>query len=313
MAEPIILPAGAAIAIIAFLLALLPAGFFLWLWYLRRRDRSVPASVMAAAFVSGLLLIPAAFWLEEGGQKIWAFLSPATVHYFSTDTLALFELQDAILPAIAAFLIVATVEEGLRYIVLRVWFRFSKGIDQIFDGLIVGVGVGVGFATLENTLYFLDLFRGGSFDTLVFVFFLRFAISTLAHVSFSGLMGVWLAKNSLEFLSGRRYALMAFFIPWFLHGLFDWLLTIGMSMYAVLVLLAPLLVLIGWAGQSHMFVVHRRNGKTLAAGEAVSSREVRAVNKLMQTQDSPWNKYAPWLSRTKTYQKMLTLIREEEL
>lgn len=312
MAEPIILPQGAAIAIIAFLLALLPAGFFVWLWYLRRQDKSVPGTVMATALGAGMILVPAAFWLEHLAQDLWGSVSPLTFHYFSTDTKALFDWRDALFPALAAFGIVATVEEGLRYILLRAWFRVSRTLNQLFDGLVIGVGVGVGFATLENTLYFLELFRGENFDTLVFVFFLRFAISTLAHVSFSGLMGVWLARHTFEYLDGKRYAIMAFVFPWLMHGLFDWCLTIGLSMYAVLTLLAPMLVLITWAGRREMFVVQRKNGQMLASGEPVRSKEVQAVTKLLQTQDSPWNKYAPWLSRAKSYKKMVQYLHDDK-
>lgn len=299
MPDPIILPPGTALAVIAFLLSLLPAGFFVWLLYLRRRDETLPASLVAGAFVSGIALVVPAFWLEDMAARGWDIFFPATAHYFAGAPLPLLFWQDAALPALGTFLVVAVVEEGLRYGLLKSWLRLARNsVNQIFDGLLIGIAVGVGFATLENTLYFLNLFREGSYDTLVFVFFLRFLVSTLAHISFSGLMGSFLARDTFEFLSGRRYAAAAFFIPWLLHGLFDWLLAVHLGMYAVVVLVPALLQLIYWTRQQSTFVIHRRDGVMLSSGEVQETKESRLLTILRKQKESPWNKQAPWLAYT---------------
>jgi len=311
--DQLILSPGAALGVIAFLLSLLPAGFFVWFWYLRRRERALSAKVVAGAFITGILLVIPAFWLEDMAGRVWSVTFPQTVHYYAGAPIPLFDWRDVVFPAIGTFLIVAVVEEGLRYGLLRAWMRFAqKSIDQIFDGLIIGVAVGVGFATLENTLYFLNLFREGSYETLVFVFFLRFLVSTLAHISFSGTMGVLLARDTFEFLAGRRYALVAFFVPWFVHGLFDWTLAIHLGMYAVIVLLPMLLALVYWSGQSETFVIHRRGGKLLAAGEVEPSEEERNLTKLIKEMDSPWNKNAPWLSQASVNRRLRALRSYEK-
>jgi len=219
MTEAITLPPGVAFAIIAFLLSLLPAGLFLWLWYLRRSDRPVPGNVVTLALLVGMLMVWPAFKLEEYAADAWYNISPSTAHFFAGAVLPLQGPLDIILPALGAFLIVATIEEGFRYGIIRVWLARSRQVDQVFDGLVIGIAVGLGFATIENTLYFLDLFSRGSFDTLVFVFFLRFLISTLAHVGFAGLMGALVARGVFNLYRPRRFYVGAFFIPWFLHGL----------------------------------------------------------------------------------------------
>ncbi len=308
MNEGIILPAGLSLGIIAFLLALLPAGFFIWLWYLRRHTRSIPAQSIALAFFGGLVIVIPAFWLEDMANSLWLLISPSTAHNFAGATLPLMRLSDILLPALGTFLVVAVIEEGLRYFVMRLWIQRSKVIDQVFDGLLIGVAVGLGFATLENTIYFWQLFQEGSFDTLVFVFFLRFIISTLAHISFSVLMGALLARGMCDLFNRKVFLISAFLLPWALHGLYDLLLGINQGMYAVLMLLPPLLVLVFWTRRRDFFVVHRKNGRFLASAQPPQTKAVRAVQKVLKTMDSPWNVNAPWLSKSKAYISVLRSV-----
>ncbi len=255
MEEVIVLPPGVALGIIAFLLSLLPAGLFIWLWYLRRTDRPVKATTVALAFGGGLGLVIVAFQLEQYAARLWEALSPATSHYFNGPVLPVQTVSDILLPAAATFLVVAVVEEGLRYLLLRVWFRYSRAVDQVFDGLVLGVAAGLGFATLENTLYFLNLFQQGNVDTLVFVFFLRFMISTLAHITFGGLMGALLTRGLFSMYHQRRYFAQAFLLTWFSHGLFNLLLGLNLSLYSVVVVVAPLTVVVVWCVRRDFLVI----------------------------------------------------------
>lgn len=309
MVGPLSLPLEAAFAIIAFLLSLLPAGLFIWLWYLRRHDRPVPVTTVGLAFLIGLALVWPAFRLEEFASAAWFWVSPGTAHNFVGAALPLQTVRDVLLPAVGTFFIVATVEEGLRYIVLWLWLKFSRAVDQVFDGLVVGVAVGLGFATLENTLYFLDLISQGSFDTLVFVFFLRFLISTLAHISFGGLMGALLARGIFELFRPRQYLLMAFGVPWFLHGMYDLLLGIDQSVYAVLLLFPALVVLVSWTARRDFFAIARENGHLLLQERAPTTRQARVMRRIFRRFESPWNKYAPWLRERRV---RYTWLRELE-
>jgi len=311
MGEAVSLPPGVAFAIIAFLLSLLPAGLFLWLWYLRRHDRPVPTGTIVGAFLVGLGLVWPAFQLEEAASRLWYRLSPATAHNFMGPTLPLQTALDLALPALGTFFVVATVEEGLRYLALQIWVRRGRTIDQVFDGLVLGVAMGLGFATLENTLYFLDLITSGSFDTLVFVFFLRFMISTLAHISFGGLMGALLARGVFDVLGAGHLRVAAFTLPWFLHGLYDFLLGIDQSVYAVLVLVPALLVLITWTGRRDFFAIARREGRILVQPRAPVTQQARVMRRIFQQFDSPWNKYAPWLRERRVRYTMLRELEED--
>lgn len=287
--EPIELPPGVAIGILAFLLSLLPALLFVWLWYLRRSERPVPAGTITQGFGLGMLLVIPAFLLERAIPGWWQAISPATAHYFSGGLLPLQTLGDVLYPAIGTFLIVATIEEGVRYLALVPWLRRSAAIDQVFDGLLVGIATGLGFATVENTIYFFHLFTEGSFNTLVFVFFLRFMVSTLAHISFGGLMGALLARGIFAIYRPRILYWYAFILPWFLHGLYDWLLAVDQVLYAVLVLLAPLVVLIIWSNRRELLVINRDQ-------QGITVLQQSPLPRAPAVENSSWNKHAPWLA-----------------
>jgi len=295
MTEPIVLPPGVAVAILAFLLSLLPAGLFLWLWYLRRHERPVSVGQVITGFVAGAVLVAPAFFLERWAPQVWAAISPSTVHYFDGAIFPLQTVGDILLPAVGTFLIVALVEEGLRYLVLAGWFRLGKRVDQVFDGLLVGLAMGLGFATVENTLYFFELFSRGSFNTLVFVFFLRFMVSTLAHISFGGIMGALLARGLFSIYRPRLLYVQAFMVPWFLHGLYDWLLGVNQTFYAVLVLFMPIVLLVVWSNRREFFVVNRDDGKLLVAQRPPDDTANRLGEASFRQLKTPWNDNAPWL------------------
>lgn len=312
MGDPIVLPVGVSIAIVAFLLSLLPAGFFLWMWYLRNRTRSVPASTITIAFGLGLVAVAPAFWLEKQADLIWGILSPATAHYYSGAILPLISVVDVGLPALATFLIVSPVEEGLRYMAMRVWMRRSKVINQVFDGLLIGVAMGLGFSTMENTLYFHALLNSQQYDTLVFVFFLRFIVSTLAHICFAGVMGTLIAQGALQIFQSSKYFVLAFAIPWFLHGMFDLLLGIGHGFYAICILIATLIVLILWTTKREFSIIQRQDGKFLETPYAPESPDVAVIKRALKIVDSPWNINAPWLNTTRSARTIYSATHDQE-
>lgn len=307
MEEVIVLPPGVALGIIAFLLSLLPAGLFIWVWYLRRADRPVPASTVAITFLAGFVLVAPAYFLEHWAVGAWTYLSPGTSHYFVGAVLPLTSWIDILLPAFGTFGIVALVEEGVRYVWLRVWFRYNKKVDQVFDGLVLGLAAGLGFATLENTLYFLDLFNAGNVNTLVFVFFLRFMMSTLAHTIFGGLMGALIARGLFSMYGSGRLLRQAFLVPWLAHGLYDLLLSVNLSTYAILLIIPSLAVLLYWYRRPDFLIINRKQGKWLVFEEAPQTKQRHLLQQFLEQFESPWNAYAPWLRERR---KRSTLISE---
>jgi RsiW-degrading membrane proteinase PrsW (M82 family) len=94
-----------------------------------------------------------------------------------------------------AFGVVALSEEGSKFLVLRGYAYPKKVFREPFDGVIYGVMIGMGFATVENIEYI----RQFGLETGVSRFFLAIP----AHASFAVLMGYPVGRAKFA-PSGRR-------------------------------------------------------------------------------------------------------------
>jgi hypothetical protein len=110
-------------------------------------------------------------------------------------------------------------------------------------------------------------------------------------------MGAMLARGVFAIYKTRKrqWYLFAFLVPWFLHGLYDLLLGLDLTIYAVLTLLPPLLVLINWMGRREFFAIARSKGKILVNQIAPETRSMVVMRKYFKQSESPWNVNAPWL------------------
>jgi RsiW-degrading membrane proteinase PrsW (M82 family) len=115
------------------------------------------------------------------------------------------------------FLWVGIVEEFFKYLAVRLTVYRSSQFNEVMDGMIYMISAALGFAATENVGYML----GFGFS----VGFLRAILSYLGHVSFSAILGYYLAKAKIE---GRRGWLWVGFL-WAisLHCLYDIFFVIG--------------------------------------------------------------------------------------
>lgn len=229
-----------SIIVLAGLLSLLPVVVLFWTYYLRERTPSVPGRVVTKFFALGMFTVVPAVLIERLVFFSAQRFSPVATSTLFAESYSLASFEDLLLAFMISFGVVALVEEAVRFLLLRFLLQQTPEVDQIIDGLQVGVASGIGFAFIENTLYFLRLLERLDFDTLAVVFFLRFLISTFGHIAFGGIMGYQLARAIANPLERRGRLLRAFLIPWVMHGLFDFFLSIQLSVYTVLFLLIPL-------------------------------------------------------------------------
>jgi RsiW-degrading membrane proteinase PrsW (M82 family) len=158
---------GIAAAFIAALVAFVPACvYILPLIWLDRYDPE-PLWLLALAFAWGALV---------------AVIFSATINdlmgeYFGRNV-----------AAVVSAPIFEEGSKGLGLILLLLIFRHE--FDDILDGIVFGGTIALGFATVENVLYYgRGLVEGGS-DTLIALFFLRGVLSPFAHVTFTAMTGI---------------------------------------------------------------------------------------------------------------------------
>lgn len=266
-----------AIVVIAGLLSLLPVVVLLWIYYVREQQPTVRGKTMAEFFFLGMLSVGAAVILERLVYMGWKTFAPSTASVFFAEDLSFGDIPSILTAAAVSFGTIALIEEGVRYILMRRAVRRTREFDQIIDGIQYGFALGLGFAFVENTLYFLQLFRGLEFDTLAIVFFLRFLISTVGHMCFGGIMGYALARAEVVPSDRQAFLRRAFWIPWAMHGLFDTLLSIQLSFYTVVLLAIPLVIFWAWFQDDRMYELHALRGRRLRF--PVSSKDTRGISK----------------------------------
>ncbi|HBE76922.1 MAG TPA: PrsW family intramembrane metalloprotease [Firmicutes bacterium] len=174
----------------------------LWLWYFYRQDRYEPEPVkmIFKVFVAGLVLVIPAGLLEQ----LWRNQILSAVHAGNWPSFL-----------VTAFFVIALIEESLKTGFLWWLVGNNKELDEPVDGIIYGITLGLGFASLENLLW-ASAFGFG-------VAALRAVITTLAHASFTGWMGYFISKY--KFFSPVFTVIMSgFLLAWFSHGLYDFLL-----------------------------------------------------------------------------------------
>lgn len=141
-----------------------------FIWWLDRYERE-PVGWVALAFVWGAL---GATCLGIVFSVIMDAALSVVVHEMYA------EFQSAVITAP----LVEEFTKGLIFLVLI----FSRQLDNETDGLIYGAAVGIGFATVENLLYFAVTAEAGP-GIFFFTVFMRTFFSALVHTISSALLG----------------------------------------------------------------------------------------------------------------------------
>ena len=119
---------------------------------------------------------------------------------------------------ISSFLTAAPVEEGLKLSILYFFVYKMKDFNEPIDGIVYGVTVSLGFATLENFYYvylLADYFETSSMSLAI----LRSFSAVPAHAVFGVFMGYFFMKYA--FIRKRDNLLFAFVVPFVLHGCYN--------------------------------------------------------------------------------------------
>ena len=112
----------------------------------------------------------------------------------------------------------APVEEGLKLSVLYYLVYKMKDFNEPMDGIVYGVTVSLGFATLENFYYvylLADYFETSSMSLAI----LRSFSAVPAHAVFGVFMGYFFMKYA--FIKKKDNLLFAFVVPFVLHGCYN--------------------------------------------------------------------------------------------
>lgn len=139
---------------------------------------------------------------------------------------------------LSSFISAAIPEEGLKFAALYLLVKRCKHFDEMFDGIVYCVCIGMGFAGLENVLY---LF--GAEDEWISVGISRALMSVPMHYFFAIIMGAFFSLGWFDKRNRKVYMSAALLIPIVVHGLYDTLcFSMGLDEnYSFFILIAFLL------------------------------------------------------------------------
>lgn len=123
--------------------------------------------------------------------------------------------------AIRAFFMVAFVEEMGKFLVLRYYAYPRKSFDEPLDGIVYSVMASMGFATLENIFYVVNV--KGDLSGYQIGFFRMFT-AVPAHAAFGVLMGYYTGKAKFDPANSVSWLLKGLFWAVFFHGAYDFFL-----------------------------------------------------------------------------------------
>jgi RsiW-degrading membrane proteinase PrsW (M82 family) len=170
---------GVIIAVVASVIAFVPALLYvLPLMWLDRYDPE-PLWLLALAFAWGALIAVLVSFVLNTGIGIGV-------------AVAVGGREGAMLGDIVGAVVSAPlVEEGSKGVgLLLLLIFFRRYFDDILDGIVFAGVIALGFATVENVLYYGRAIGMGGIPALIFLFFLRGILSPFAHVTFTSMTGI---------------------------------------------------------------------------------------------------------------------------
>jgi len=191
------------------LVASAPGLFLLTFFWLKDRYEREPLKHILAAFFLGLYAMVAAQGLastvEAWVSRDWLLFGGEPAKLFDT------------------FILSGVLEEGAKFVVVILAVFHWDEFDEPLDGVVYGVAVSLGFATLENILYVSHMGLQVAWERGLF--------AVPAHALFGATMGFYVGRAKFD-QGIRRPAdtVFAFLLPALFHGLYDYALARHMTL-----------------------------------------------------------------------------------
>jgi len=178
--------------------ALAPGIALLSYFYLKDKYETEPLHMVIKSFILGMLIVFPVMLFQYVVQE---------------------ELQIGTI--LRSYLLVGTFEEFFKWLIIfYTAFRHIE-FDEPYDGIVYTTAVSLGFATTENFFY---LWAHGVSDA-----FYRAILPVSSHGLFGVIMGYYFgkAKFPIDPAKMKIYLAVSLFLPIFLHGTYDFILSMG--------------------------------------------------------------------------------------
>ncbi|MFZ7945079.1 MULTISPECIES: glutamic-type intramembrane protease PrsW [Bacillaceae] len=136
-----------------------------------------------------------------------------------------------------AFLSSSLLEEFFKWFILFYVVYQHVEFDEPFDGIVYGVAVSLGFATVENIFY---LIANGIEHAMA-----RALLPVSSHALFGVIMGFYIGKAKFTDGNKAKWVLLSLLLPFTLHGFYDFIL---ISLEHWLFIIFPFMIFLWWFG-----------------------------------------------------------------
>ena len=207
-------------------LALIPGIIlFFAVWKFDTVEKESPI-LLLKLFVSGILVMIADIFIRTFGLRLME-------QSYNGSSLLLYIFIDS-------FILTALIEEGGRFLALRLLTWKNREFNYTFDAIVYAVTVSVGFLLTENITY---LIKYGSALNPV-----KLILPLLSQVFISVLMGYFYGRAKLYAGSGdaknaRLSTLESILVPIVLHGAGDMCIATGKTVFIVIYVIYALLLI----------------------------------------------------------------------
>ena len=212
---------------------------------------SIIASVIPTICYIGVI-----YWVDQYEKEplwllaaafIWGAIPSIVIALIANTTLSLpfylFSAEDTV-DFFTGFLIAPPVEESIKgAALLGILFFQRHQIDSPLDGIIYGAMVGIGFAMVENVVYFMAQFEAGGFTAWGINIFFRAGVFGLNHALFTAMTGLGIAVSHLS--TRRALRLSAPVLGWMVAVALHAFHNLGASLGGVFCFVTPLAA---WGG-----------------------------------------------------------------
>jgi RsiW-degrading membrane proteinase PrsW (M82 family) len=169
------------------MLAVVPAVIWGYVFYKKqdhKKSMSLRVFIGGAAFVTPLLAYK---FLWQYFPWLDAF---AYTNQFKDDFVGFTNVTAIPLDVLFTFLIVGVIEETTKFIAVK-FSGNEQDICSIDDAIEMFITAALGFAFIENIIYFMNIMGSRGPENLLYPFIFRSLFSTFAHVMFSGILGYY--------------------------------------------------------------------------------------------------------------------------
>lgn len=184
-------------------------------FYLKDEYDSEPVSLVLRTFLYGALLVFPIMFVQ---------------HVLETEHIVKSEFVDA-------FLSSSLLEEFFKWFILFYVVYQHVEFDEPFDGIVYGVSVSLGFASMENIFY---LFANGIEHAMT-----RALLPVSSHALFGVIMGFYIGKAKFTEGSKAKWVILSLFLPFVLHGFYDFIL---ISLEHWIYIILPFMIFLWWFG-----------------------------------------------------------------